>query len=625
MNTNYLLLLIFICQSFVLTAQSGKQKKADRLYNDFAFSKAIEVYEELVQNGYNVEQNQEKLADSYYKLRDPENAVKYYASVVQQPDVSPENYFKYAQTLRGVREYEQSREWLRKYQQEGRNDSPGRNILSSDEINVYKGLETFRAKPAEFNSRFSDFGASESNGIIYFTSARAEGAKNLKIYDWNGEPFLDIYRIAAGAGSVNAAEGDLNTKRHEGPVTVSADGQTIYFTRNNYLDNRNGKKDKNGVNHLKIYKASFVNGTWSNIEELPFNDNNYSVGHPSLSADGKTLYFVSEAPGGHGGSDLYRVSIENGTYGTPENLGPEINTRGNEVFPFSAKNNRLYFSSDGHKGYGLLDVFVVDLDQRENVQNLGEPVNSSRDDFAFSTSSTGTTGYVSSNRPGGKGSDDIYSLRILAPLVLRGTVTDSINNKPLANATINLMDEDDNRVAFLETDKEGKYSIEIKRDRSYPVQARHIKYDEKKGTVNTSNMDEMTELIYDIQLSPINDVEYLAEIDKIYFNFDRHNIRPDAAAELDKLVNLMQNEYPELVIEIGSHTDSRGSAEYNRRLAEQRAQATYEYLTSQGVKPERIITHQGYGEDQPEVECNRCSEQQHQLNRRSIFRVVKME
>ena len=625
MNKNYLLLLIVICQSFVLTAQSGKQKKADRLYEDFAYAKAIEVYEELVQNGYNVERNKLKLADSYYKMRDPENAVKYYASVVQQPDVSPENYFKYAQTLRGVREYEQSREWLLKYQQEAKNDPSGNSLLYTNEINIYEGPETFRVEPAEFNSSFSDFGAFETNGTVYFTSARAEEAKNPKIYDWNGEPFLNIYSVIAGTGSVNAAEGDLNTRRHEGPVTISADGQTMYFTRNNYLNNKNGKRDKEGVNHLKIYKASLVNGSWSNIEELPFNDNNYSVGHPSLSGDGKTLYFVSEAPGGHGGSDLYRVSIENGTYGTPQNLGPEINTAGNEVFPFSAENDRLYFSSDGHKGYGLLDVFVVDLNSRENIKNLGEPVNSSRDDFAFSTSSTGTKGYLSSNRPGGLGSDDIYSLRILAPLALRGTVTDSINNKPIANATISLMDENNNQVAFLETNEEGKYSLEIRRDRSYPVQARHIKYDEKTGTVNTSNLDKQTELIYDIALSPINDVEYLAEIDKIYFGFDKHIIRKDAAKELDKLVNLMQNEYPELVIEISSHTDSRGPADYNRKLAERRAQATYDYLISQGVRPDRIITYKGFGEDQPEVECDRCSEQQHQLNRRSIFLVVKME
>lgn len=625
MNRNYLLLLIVICQSFILTAQSGKQKKADRLYDDFAYAKAIEVYEELIQNGYNVEHNQKRLADSYYKLRDPENAVVYYAGVVQQPEISPEYYFKYAQALRGVREYDQSREWLKKYREEGKNEELTGKILNSEEINVYDGFETFRTEPAAFNSRFSDFGAFESNGTIYFTSARADGAKNPKIYDWNGEPFLDIYSVTAGSGNVNSVAGDLNTKRHEGPVAISADGQTMYFTRNNYLNNKNGKRDREGVNHLKIYKANLVNGAWSNIEELPFNDNSYSVGHPSLSTDGKTLYFASEASGGYGGSDLYRVSIINGNYGTPENLGPGINTPGNELFPFAANNNRLYFSSDGHKGYGLLDVFMVDLNDPREVQNLGEPVNSSRDDFAFSTSATGSAGYVSSNRPGGEGSDDIYSLRILSPLSLHGTVRDSINNRPIANATIRLTDENNNQIAFIETDEQGNYAVEVKRDRSYPIQTRHIKYDEKQEVINTRNTDELTELVYDIELSPINDVEYLAEIDKIYFDFDRHNIRPDAAAELDKLVNLMQNEYPQLVIEISSHTDSRGPAEYNRKLAERRAEATYDYLVSQGVNEDRIVNYLGYGEDQPEVQCERCNEREHQLNRRSIFKVVKME
>ena len=625
MNKNNLLLLVFFCQALVLSAQSGKQKKADRLYENFAYTKAVDIYSDLLERDYNTEYNQRKLADSYYQLRDPENAVVYYEKVVQQPNVSPEYYFKYAQALRGVREYDQSREWLRKYQEEGRNGGIAESILDDEDMNIYEGLETFRLEPADFNSRFSDFGAYERNGTIYFTSTRAEGARNPKIYDWNGEPFLDVYSLQTGTSAVIPVEGDLNTKRHEGPVTISADGETMYFTRNNYLNNKNGKKDEEGVNHLKIYKASLVNNTWINVEELPFNDNSYSMGHPSLSADEKILYFASEAPGGYGGSDLYKVSISNGTYGTPENLGSEINTPGNEVFPFSSEDGRLFFSSDGHKGLGLLDIFVVHLDDHSNVQNLGEPINSSRDDFSFSTTSGATRGYISSNRPGGQGSDDIYTMKILEPLSLRGTITDSINSKPIANATIRLLDENNSQIAFIETDEQGNYETEIQRDRTYPIEARHIKYDEKTGRISTTNMDDETELVYDIELSPINDVEYLAEIDEIYFNFDKHNIRPDAARELDKLVDLMKNEYPELVIEIGSHTDSRGPAEYNKRLAERRAQATYDYLISEGIPENRIVTYQGYGEEQPEVECSNCSEQEHQLNRRSIFKVVKME
>lgn len=626
MNKKYLLLLLLLFSAFAMTAQSGKQKKADRLYNDFAYVKAIEVYKDLVDREYNTTYNLQRIADSYYKLRDPQNAVQYYAQVVNKPEISPETYYKYAQMLRGMREYDESRQWLKKYQEEGKNPKQVEELLDPEMITTYEGLESFRVQPAEINSEYSDFGTFVSDGTVYFVSARGEADTKTKIYDWTGEPFLDIYRSPAGSSAVNAVSGEVNTVRHEGPLTISEDGKTMYFTRNNYMDRRNGKKDDEGVNHLKIYKAELVNGEWKNIKEMPFSSDTYSVGHPSLSADGKTLYFASDAPDSFGGSDIYKVSIDGDTYGTPENMGPVVNTPGNEVFPFMANNENLYFSSDGHKGYGLLDIFVITADKPEKVQNLGETINSSLDDFAFSLSSEDDTqGYISSNREGGMGNDDIYELTILAPLVLKGQVTDSINGKPIANATIRIMDKNEEQIAFLETDEEGTYSTEIARDRVYPVEAKHIKYNTKNEEINTSNMDTKEELVYDIELAPIRDVEYLAEINKIYFDFDKSNIRADAAKELDKLVDLMKNDYPELVIEIGSHTDKRGSVEYNKKLAERRAQSTYDYLVEHGIDPERIVTYKGYGEMEPDVECLTCNEEQHQLNRRSVFKVVKME
>ena len=317
--------------------------------------------------------------------------------------------------------------------------------------------------------------------------------------------------------------------------------------------------------------------------------------------------------------------MNNGAYGKPENLGPQINTAGNELFPYLAENGALYFSSDGHKGFGLLDIFTVnDLNDPE-VKNLGEPVNSSRDDFAFSLAEEPSKGFIASNRPGGKGSDDSYNLNILPPLALSGQVTDSINNKPVANAIVRIMDEKGQQVGFLESDQNGYFRTEIPRDKSIPIQVKHIKYHEKEERINTSNVDHQSELVYNIELSPVNDVEYLAEINKIYFDFDKATIRKDAAEELDKLVELMKYEYPHLVIEIGSHTDRRGSAAYNNRLASRRAQATYDYLVSNGISQERIVTYKGYGEEQLEVACENCSEEQHQLNRRSIFKVIKME
>lgn len=244
------------------------------------------------------------------------------------------------------------------------------------------------------------------------------------------------------------------------------------------------------------------------------------------------------------------------------------------------------------------------------------------DDFAYFQQDEVNTGYFASNRD--NGIDNILGFNLLKPLVLKGQVTDRVNNRPVATATIRLLDENNRQIAFLETDEDGNYETMISRNKEYPIEAKHIEYQEMTGTVSSMNMDDKEELIYNIQLDPIQDIEYLAEIDIIYFDFDKHNIRPDAARELDKLVELMNNKYPELVIEIGSHTDRRGTYKYNEGLAQRRAKATFDYLVSKGVDASRIHDYKGYGETEPAIECSRCSEDEHQLNRRSIFKVVQM-
>ncbi|MEO2062127.1 MAG: OmpA family protein, partial [Christiangramia sp.] len=205
------------------------------------------------------------------------------------------------------------------------------------------------------------------------------------------------------------------------------------------------------------------------------------------------------------------------------------------------------------------------------------------------------------------------------------TVTDAVNGEPISQATVRLMDDEDHQIAFLETDEDGNYETEVARDQMIPIEAKEIEYETFTGTVNTNDSDEQDEMVYDIQLNPVRDVDYLAEINNIYFDFDKSNIRPDAAQELDKLVDLMQNEYPELVIEINSHTDRRGTNAYNEKLAERRAKSTYDYLISNGIAPERIADYKGHGETEPAIDCDRCTEQDHQLNRRSMFKVVQMK
>jgi outer membrane protein OmpA-like peptidoglycan-associated protein len=620
-NLNYLILLLFIGNSFMVSAQSAKQKKADKLFNDLAYIEAVEVYKELIEKDHNTTYNNQKLGDSYMKLRSPENAVFYYADALKVPDISPEYYFKYAQALRGVKRYDESRQWMQKYC-----DSNGRSAvvdeMLSKDISYFKIKEKYILEKVAFNSDYSDFGAFEKDDKIYFVSARDKGmSRKSKTYSWNGEPFLDVYQLEAG--TVSPVPGDVNTILHDGPLCISKDGKTMYFTRNNYINNKKGKPDNDETNNLKIYRAYNVSGNWENVVELPFNNDAYSVGHPAFSPDEKTLYFASGMPGGVGGSDIYKVEIlGDNIFGNPVNLGDKINTSMDEIFPFITEYNVLYFSSNGHLGLGLMDIFKADLAKMAiDVENLGAPVNSNMDDFSYFQNNQNNTGYFASNRDA---SDDIYGFNLLKPLILKGKVTDKVNQSPVPLATVRLMDENDKQIAFLETDQEGNFQTEINRDTKYPIQAKHIKYQEKTGTVNSFNTNDKEELVYNIALSPIEDVEYLAEIDNIYFDFDKSNIRADAEKELDKLVDLMKNEYPELVIEIGSHTDIRGTNQYNEALALRRATSTYEYLVSKGISPHRIQAYKGYGETKPAIACDRCTSSEHQLNRRSIFSVVKM-
>lgn len=619
-NFNFLIVLLLL-SCFSLKAQHGKQKKADRLYEDLAYYKAADVYSELVENDYNTDYNKRRLADTYMKLRSPENAVIYYKDVVEQPDVDPEYYYKYAQALRGAKRYDESREWLKKYLETGADSGPIEKMIEKEDFGKHS---EYKLSKAEFNSEVSDFGAFKAGDKVYFVSARADGvADKDKIYSWNGEPFLDVYVLDADGKNASPVAGDINTKLHDGPLTISADGNIMYFTRNNYLNNKEGKRGKDATNNLKIYRATKSGNGWTNVIELPFNSKDYSVGHPALSPDGNTLYFTSNMPGGKGGTDIYKVSITgDNTYGEPENIAA-INTQYDESFPFVDEEGVLYFSSNGLPGLGLFDIFSFDTNKTNaEPHNLGEPINSNMDDFAYFQASD-NKGYISSNRGGG--SDDIYVMNELAPLMLKGKVTDAINHKPVADATVRLFDETHNQIAFLQTDSDGMYSTEVARNKQIPVEAKQIEYEAFTGSVNTSDTDDKTELTYDISLQPVKDVEYLAEINNIYFDFDKYNIRPDAAKELDKLVDLMKNEYPDLVIRIGSHTDKRGTEQYNEELARKRAEATYNYLIDHGIAKDRIVAHEGFGERKPAVECKKCTEEQYQLNRRSMFEVVKME
>src|SRR5690606_438735 len=412
------------------------------------------------------------------------------------------------------------------------------------------------------NTPFSDFGAYKHGDLVYFVSSKERKGIAQKTYSWNEQPFLDMFTINLASSDSIPREvvGEINTKYHEGPMTISREGKTMYFSRNNYFENTK-TKDKEGVNHLQIYKAENVNGVWTNIQDLPFNNDNYSVSHPALSPDGKTLYFASDMPGGYGKSDLYKVNIlEDGSYSEVENLGPVINTEGEELFPFVNAEGNLFFSSDGHPGQGLLDIFgTLKNDQGVviEVTNLKSPINSNRDDFSFFMAEDGLSGYIASNRKDNIGNDDIYEFETILPLLLKGVVTDSINDNPIAKATLILTQQDGTPIARLTTDENGYYQHSIQRDQYYSLLASHPKYQPKTTLFNSTDLpSRQTELVVNIELGPVMDLKVLADLNTIYFDFDRYNIRPDAAKELHKIIDLLTNHYPSMIIRVESHTDS---------------------------------------------------------------------
>ncbi|MFD0988586.1 OmpA family protein [Mariniflexile jejuense] len=634
---NYILVCIALMISASSFSQQGKQKKADTLFNKFSFVKAAEVYNELIANNYNKDYATRQLADCYAYLRDPNNASRYYKNVVKQEKVPIEYYYKYAQSLRGMKKYDESQEWLQRFIDSGgvvnANDfSKDVNFITS----VFGAKQQYFLDKVYFNTKFSDFGAFEQNGKVYFTSSRDEGVAVKRLYGWNEQPFLDIYvtdaKTKRNVDHSSKLKGDVNSIYHDGPVTITKDGLTMYFSRNNYKDQVE-VKDKKGLTNMKIYRATLRDSIWTDVEDLSINGDEFSTQHAALNSDDTKLYFTSDRPGGYGGSDIWVVNIyPDGTLRDLQNVGKVVNTESAEGFPFINNEGTLFFSSDGHTGLGLLDIFGTikgDNDEIVDVINLGVPVNSNKDDFAFTMNQNGITGYFSSNRPGGRGDDDIYAFHRVPTLQVEGVVTDAINSNPVPNAIITLFDDKGNKIAYMETDKNGFYQINIDRNKDYKIVASQNKYiDDYRNFTSKNVQTELITINANLLLNPKPDVVKLAELNTIYFDYDKHNIREDAALELDKIVKLMMVDYPEMVIRIESHTDSRGALTYNDKLSIDRANSTYEYLISKGIKPERITAHEGFGERRLTNGCEdgaKCEETDHQLNRRTQFIVVKME
>lgn len=503
----------------------------------------------------------------------------------------------------------------------------------------------YKVDNLDSNTEFSDFGtAFYGDSKIIFSSSRNEGLLKSK-WDGNKQPYLDLFEGVVGSdgkiADVKEFSNNLNTKFHEAAISFTPDQKTVYFTRDNYFTNKLGKDDK-GVTNLAIYKASVSpDGRWTDIIPMPFNNETYSVGHPAVNKDGSKLYFISDMPGTLGATDLFVVDInEDGTYGIPKNLGTKINTKGKEMFPFIDQEDILYFSSDSRKeGLGGLDVYASKMFENtvSDILHLGKPVNSEADDFAYilKNGDEKNEGYFSSNRSGGKGDDDVYHFVSSPPLKIEcnqtvtGIVVDKITKKPINESVVVIFDDKDNEVETATTNEEGAFTFTVDCEKSFKVVASKDKFESDNKTFTTDdNPDGKEELL--LFLNPIPEPEVVevrervvVNIGPIFFDFDKANIRSDAAIELDKVVNIM-NKYPELLIEGGSHTDSRGPDSYNIILSAKRAKATTAYIISKGIDKSRISA-KGYGETQLVNHCNgstKCTEDEHQQNRRTEFVIL---
>ncbi|MFA7274275.1 MAG: OmpA family protein [Crocinitomicaceae bacterium] len=733
-------------------AQNAVLKKADSYYGKVAYALAAENYEKVRGSKLEDPQLLARLANCYYQMGDSQKAEEVYVLMINDPTANYDDIYRYAMALKENKKYEESTKWIEKFMSINRADIRALEYKSDQNYltEILNLPPRFEVTNLDINTENSEFGGyvDPTNDDVYYVSNRKFNGLSQRYWTGDNTPFLDMYKGKVGVGNqINGEQlvkNNANTNFHDGPLAYHPDGHKVFFTRNNLAKKRQGRYDDKGIQNLKLYYADIESdGSWSNIREVPYNNLAFSIGHPTFSKDGKTMYFASDMPGGYGGADIYKASIEEGivemAFGTPVNLGNEINTEGQEMFPWIDTAQNLFFASDGRPGLGGLDNFVVlnILDLRNaKAMNLGEPINSNRDDFAFIMLKDGESGYMSSNRADGKGADDIYSFKMLEPfkkqLKLKGTVVDSRTREILSEANVQLLDEAGNLVEQTQADKDGKYSFSVEPAMIYKVSAHKADYFDKIEIVSTLNLPvSLSEIDKDIYLmkdpglalyalvtdkktsEPLKDVKFkivdlntgtivleentpitgdlmkaLAEnkvgdclkyqlilskegylgktaqfnycieepglikihqkmdialskievgmdlakivgISMIYFDLNKFNIRKDAQLELAKIVQAM-NDNPNMEIELGSHTDCRASYTYNMKLSDKRAKASAAWVRARITNPQRI-SGKGYGESKLTNDCgcegdvkSDCTEEEHQLNRRTEFLIIKM-
>lgn len=673
-----IILLIAICLHATAQEKSHKEMQGDKFAFRYSYEKAIESYNQAKMLTI---EGQRHLAEAYRKLdKNAESELVYEKLIIQSDGVLPVDYFNYAMVLKSNGRYQQSAVWMEKFVQLKPEDLRAKSFAENktDVSNLQKDDGKYRVKHLDINTDAEDFGTSYYKNQVVFTSSRTKSGMIKRNYNWTGQPFWDLYVSDVDSGQLSKPQKfnkKTNRRFHDGPASFGSNGTVMAFSRNNYSDHTNDK-----VVEIQIWFCVNENSFWSQPSPFAFNNSEYSVGQPCLSNDGNTMYFTSDMPGGYGGADIYKTTKNNaGEWGKPENLGSDINSESDEMFPFFQENNQvLFFASNGRFGLGGLDIFIAEYDINHfgKIYNAGSPLNSQYDDFAIIVDDKMAKGYFSSNRVGGSGSDDIYGVDLLKTVTINKKISGIAKNSvgfPIENTFITLLNDSGMVLDTVTTQKDAAFSFMVKKDNNYLLKATNKDYLNgdtiantfgkevvvtadiimyKKAEYATSNViapvpvkETATKTISKTESKTESKVDTKTVTEKIkvganlakilafdpntiYFDYGKAAIRPDAIDDLNNIVKIM-NEHPTMVVELGSHTDCRSSFTFNQKLSEQRARASTLYIQKRITNPTRI-SGKGYGKTKliNRCECefkvqSDCTEAEHQKNRRTEFIIVK--
>lgn len=649
------LMLISLACIGGLPVQAQDMKQADRHFNNFEFSLALEAYKKVLEKEEPTLKVVQRIADSYRILNNSKEAEFWYAQAVAFPNADPANIYLYAEAAKRNTNYSKAKQLFQEYAEKvpEQRETALRMVASCD--SAIKWMRYPRpyeiAQLEAINSESADFGPVRTKDGLFFSSDRLGGSN--KKSNWTGNGFIQMYFAPKVTDSTWANPEPLpaaiNTSYHNGPADYLEKEQTLYFTRTRVVKKRaipgnnsdptswfKGSDNGTHTNRHGIYMSKYNGKKWGKAEAFKYNNTDeFSIGHPAVTKDGQVLYFVSDMPGGLGETDVYYSERQaDGSWGTPVNAGPVVNTSGRESFVSLGEDGQLYFSSDGHSGMGGLDLFKAIGTHKAwtSVENLRYPLNTSQDDFGIRVDSTGKKGMLSSSRLSDSGFDDILTFEeYQVPCVLVGITFERLAQEgtvktvkaPVADANLKLYVDGSEEFVEAKSDEKGRFTFPILAGEKYIIRGSKAGYLDQAVTFTPECLYKTDSV--QVELAFVRNTPNIPIVlENIYYDLDKFDIRPEAAQELDKLAQMLQVN-PLIRIELSSHTDSRQTHEYNQLLSQLRAQAAVDYLVSKGISRDRMVAT-GYGETRLINKCKdgvSCPEQMHQENRRTEFKILR--